>query len=102
MTTLVVWSEELLSYDMGDHPLDPVRVELTMALARGLGVLDRPGVTVASPEPADDAALTRVHDPAYLQAVRAAPDDPYFQGWGLGTSDNPVFDRMHEGSALVD
>jgi acetoin utilization protein AcuC len=70
-------------------------------LARELGVLDRPDVTVVSPAPADDAALTRVHDPAYLQAVRSAPDDPYFQGWGLGTSDNPVFDRMHEASALV-
>ena len=34
----------LLDYDLGDHPLDPVRVELTMALARELGVLDRPGV----------------------------------------------------------
>jgi acetoin utilization protein AcuC len=101
MTTMVVWSEELLSYDMGDHPLDPVRVELTMALARSLGVLDRPEVTVVSPELADDAALTRVHDPAYLQAVRAAPDDPFFEGWGLGTPDNPIFDGMHAASALV-
>ena len=40
--TLVTWDEALLGYDMGDHPLDPVRVELTMALARELGVLDRP------------------------------------------------------------
>jgi acetoin utilization protein AcuC len=101
MTTLVVWSEELLGYDLGDHPLDPVRVELTVALARSLGVLYRPGVTVAAPKPADDAALTRVHDPAYLQAVRSAPDDPFFQGWGLGTPDNPIFDRMHEASALI-
>jgi acetoin utilization protein AcuC len=99
--TMVVWSDELLAYDMGDHPLDPVRVELTMALARSLGVLDRPGVTVVAPEPADDAALTRVHDPAYLDAVRSAPDDPYFSGWGLGTPDNPTFPRMHDASALV-
>ena len=34
--TVVVWDEALLTYDMGDHPLDPVRVELTMALAREL------------------------------------------------------------------
>lgn len=99
--TLVVWGEEMLSYDLGDHPLDPVRVELTIALARALGVLDRPGVTVERPKPADDAALTRVHHPGYLHAVRAAPDDPYFSGWGLGTGDNPIFERMHEASALV-
>jgi acetoin utilization protein AcuC len=104
MNTLVVWAEDLLGYDFGDHPLDPVRVELTMALARGLGVLDRPGVSMAAPEPADDATLTRVHDPEYLDAVRAAPRSGPFgpmAHWGLGTGDNPVFEGMHEASALV-
>ncbi|MGC4895867.1 acetoin utilization protein AcuC [Micromonospora sp. DT31] len=99
--TMVVWDEALLAYDMGDHPLDPVRVELTMALARELGVLDRPGVRLVKPEAADDALLTRVHDPAYLDAVRSAPRNPLFAGFGLGTSDNPVFEGMHEASALV-
>ncbi|MBM7075902.1 MULTISPECIES: acetoin utilization protein AcuC [Micromonospora] len=99
--TLVVWDESLLDYDMGEHPLDPVRVELTVALARELGVLDRPGVRLVEPEPADDATLTRVHRPDYLEAVRAAPRDPLFAGYGLGTSDNPVFDGMHESSALI-
>ncbi len=41
--TVVMWDEALLAYNLGDHPLDPVRVELTIALARELGVLDRPG-----------------------------------------------------------
>jgi acetoin utilization protein AcuC len=81
--------------------MDPVRVELTIALARELGVLDRPGVRVVAPTPADDAALTRVHRPDYLDAVRAAPHDPFFSGYGLGTPDNPVFEGMHEASALI-
>ncbi len=98
---MVVWDEALLAYDMGDHPLDPVRVELTVALARELGVLDRPGVRVITPGPADDALLTRVHDPRFLAAVRAAPRDPLFAGFGMGTSDNPVFEGMHESSALI-
>jgi acetoin utilization protein AcuC len=104
MNTMLVWGEELLGYDLGDHPLDPVRVELTVALARGLGVLDRPGVTVVAPQPADDATLTRVHDAEYLDAVRAAPGAGPFgpmAHWGLGTGDNPIFDKMHEASALV-
>jgi acetoin utilization protein AcuC len=101
MSTVVVWTDELLAYDLGDHPLDPVRVELTMALATDLGVLARDGVTVVEPVPADDAALTLVHTPAYLDAVRAAPHEPFFSGWGLGTGDNPIFDGMHEASALV-
>ncbi|SCF30754.1 acetoin utilization protein AcuC [Micromonospora viridifaciens] len=99
--TVVVWDDALLAYDMGDHPLDPVRVELAMALARELGVLDRPGVRLVKPEPADDELLTRVHDPRYLDAVRVAPRDPLFAGFGLGTSDNPIFEGMHEASALV-
>jgi acetoin utilization protein AcuC len=100
-TTAVVWDESLLSYDMGDHPLNPVRVELTMALARELGVLDRTGVRMITPSPADDAALRRIHRAEYLDAVRLAPSDPFFTGWGLNTPDNPVFEGMHEASARV-
>jgi len=97
----VVWDEALLGYDLGEHPLDPVRVELTIALARSLGIFDRPNVTVVPPLTADEALLRLVHDAAYLDAVRKAPDDPYFRGHGLNTPDNPVFARMHDNSALV-
>jgi acetoin utilization protein AcuC len=98
----VVWDDGFLGYDLGDHPLDPVRLRLTMALAGDLGVLDRSNVTILRPEPADEATLERVHDQAYIAAVKSAPDDPFLRGQhGLGTSDNPVFDRMHEASALV-
>lgn len=96
MSSTVVWTDELLHYDLGDHPLDPVRVELTMALARELGVLDRPGVQLLAPEPADDATLARIHNVKYIDAVkRGGP------GFGLDTPDNPVFPGMHEAAALV-
>jgi acetoin utilization protein AcuC len=95
----VAWDERLTGYDFGPgHPLAPVRVELTMALARALGVLDTAGVTVSVPEPAGAAELELAHDPAYLAAVRAGAADLAF---GLGTPDNPVFAGMHEASALV-
>ena len=100
-TTAVVWDSALLGYDMGDHPLNPVRVELTMALARELGVLSRPGVRMITPRPAGDADLTRVHRADYLDAVRLAPIDPFFTGWGLNTPDNPVFEGMHDASARI-
>ncbi len=49
-TFTLVWDERLTKYDFGPgHPLAPVRVELTIALARELGVLDRPEVTVLAP-----------------------------------------------------
>jgi acetoin utilization protein AcuC len=96
--TLVLWDDALLSYDLGDHPLDPVRVELTMALARELGLFDRADVTMAKPVPADDEALLRIHTADYIKAVRRGVADPRF---GLGTPDNPTFDGMHDASALV-
>ncbi len=99
----VVWDDGYLDYDLGeDHPLHPVRLALTMSLARSLGVLDRPQVRVLTPEPADDALLMLVHDGSYLAAVRRAPDDPWAAAEvGLGTPDNPIFPRMHEASALI-
>jgi acetoin utilization protein AcuC len=101
----VAWDERLTEYDFGPgHPLAPVRVELTMRLARAFGVLTAPGVVVAAPERATDAELELVHTPEYISAVRRAgtsgPDASLLR-FGLGTADDPVFAGMHEASALV-
>ncbi|MGH3753249.1 MAG: acetoin utilization protein AcuC [Pseudonocardiaceae bacterium] len=94
----VVWDEAFLGYDLGGrHPLDPVRLDLTIRLARSLGVLD--GVSPLVPVQATDDELRTVHSDDYLTAVKQAPRG--YLGHGLGTSDNPVFARMHEASALV-
>jgi acetoin utilization protein AcuC len=98
-TLHVAWDERLTGYDFGPgHPLAPVRVELTIALAEAFGVLAGPGVTVAAPAAASTAELELVHDPRYITAVRTGVADAAF---GLGTPDNPVFTGMHEASALV-
>ncbi|QFY05661.1 acetoin utilization protein AcuC [Nonomuraea phyllanthi] len=97
----VIWDDELISYDFGPgHPLAPVRVELTMALARELGVLDK--VEVAGCAPATDAELAMVHDPGYVEVVKrvSASGRPDL-GAGLGTVDNPAFKGVHEASALI-
>jgi acetoin utilization protein AcuC len=99
----VAWDDALTQYDFGPgHPLAPVRVALTMALAGDLEVLSAPPVSVFAPPPATDAELATVHDEDYIAAVREAgrslmPNAEF----GLGTSDNPVFEGMHEASALV-
>jgi acetoin utilization protein AcuC len=97
----LAWDDRLTTYDFGPgHPLAPVRVELTMELARGLDVLA--GLSVQRPEPATDAELELVHDPRYLAAVRrSGADVSPAPAFGLGTPDNPVFPGMHEASALV-
>jgi acetoin utilization protein AcuC len=104
-SVLVLWDDVLASYDFGrGHPLRPLRLELTIALARDLGVLDRPGVTVRAPVSSGQETLELVHDRDYIEAVRRAPDDVMGRlgaRYGLGSGDNPVFPRMHEAAALV-
>jgi acetoin utilization protein AcuC len=99
----VVWDEALTRYDFGaGHPFDPVRLRLTMDLARELGVLKAPSVTVVEPSPATDLELETVHDPEYVSVVRHVGRAlvPAI-GFGLGTDDDPVFEGMHEAAALV-
>ncbi len=102
---LILWSEDLLKYDLGaTHPMAPGRLALTIELARALDVLNRPNVLMTVAQPATDATLELVHDPAYIAAVRGAPFRQVAEllsRFGLGDADNPVFDQMHEAAALV-
>ncbi|WP_370147733.1 acetoin utilization protein AcuC [Streptacidiphilus sp. EB129] len=97
------WDDAVTRYDFGPgHPMDPVRLRLTMALVRAFGLDRLPGVTVDAAPPAGDSTLELVHDPAYIAAVRqtaatGVPDPAR----GLGTEDNPAFAAMHEASALI-
>jgi len=100
----VVYDETLTAYDFGPgHPLAPIRVDLTMRLARALGVLDLPDVTMYDAPGATQQQLELVHDADYVAAVRRAGDDPTRgdQRHGLGTADNPTFAGMHEASAHI-
>jgi len=98
-TSSVVWDDRFLGYDFGEHPMSPVRLDLTMRLARALGVLDR--VAVVPSVPADEQQLLTVHSADYLAAVREASSDPSYVGFGLGTTDDPVFPGMYDASALI-
>ncbi|HEX4190113.1 MAG TPA: acetoin utilization protein AcuC [Marmoricola sp.] len=97
--SVVVYDETLTGYDFGPaHPMNPIRVDLTMRLTEALGVLDRPDglVRVAAPD-ATDADLLLVHDAALIEAVRRSGADPsrHQPRFGLGTDDNPTFVNMH-------
>jgi acetoin utilization protein AcuC len=121
-TLHVAWDDELARYDFGPgHPMAPLRVKLTIELARAFGILDLDGVSVRAPRPATDAEIALVHDPGYIEVVRRAghraaeavgarapggagsPDGLRRMAlmFGLGTEDDPVFPRMHEASALA-
>ncbi|WP_084955997.1 acetoin utilization protein AcuC [Thermoactinospora rubra] len=97
----VIWDDALTSYNFGPgHPLAPIRVELTMALSRELGVLDK--ADLAGCAPASDDELALVHKRDYIEAVkRVSADGRPDLTVGLGTPDNPAFAGVHEASALI-
>ena len=104
-TLHVAWDERLAAYDFGPgRPMAPVRVELTIELARAFGLFAEAGVSAERPAPATDVQLEMVHVQRYIAAVRLAggPDpDSSILSFGLGTGDDPVFPGMHNASALV-
>jgi acetoin utilization protein AcuC len=95
----VVWDDGYLRYDFGDHPMHPVRLDLTIRLARELGVLDR--VEMFPPVPATREELLTAHTAGYLDALHTAAHDPTYEGHGLGTADDPIFEEMDEVGALI-
>ncbi|MDK1475403.1 acetoin utilization protein AcuC [Streptomyces sp. 549] len=98
----VMWDEAVTNYDFGpQHPMDPVRLALTMRLVEAFG-LDRDARVVSAP-PAGDATLRMVHHRDYVEAVKRASADPRSAdgSYGLGTEDVPAFRNMHEASALI-
>ncbi|MFJ6798996.1 acetoin utilization protein AcuC [Streptomyces sp. NPDC091268] len=99
---LLMWDEAVTKYDFGPgHPMDPVRLALTMGLVRAFG-LDRE-LEVRAGKPAGDSTLRLVHRPDYVAAVREVSGDPGAAdgSYGLGTTDDPAFHGMHEASALI-
>ncbi len=100
----LVWDETFLGYDFGPaHPMAPIRVDLTVRLAREFGLFELPHVKVADAPVAPDDLLRLVHGPDYIDAVRRVSRDPSRPDpvHGLGTDDNPIFAGMHEASAHI-
>lgn len=99
---MVVWDDAMTEYDFGSsHPMSPVRLDLTMRLARSLGVLD--SLTVVAPDNPADSLLLLGHTSEYVEAVRRCgvlPNSIDLE-FGLGTPDVPTFADMHGVSAHI-
>lgn len=102
--SVIVWDPALIEYNFGrSHPMSPIRVELTMALVRDLGLLDVDGVRLVDPVDGEPFLAT-VHDQDYIDAVRSCNDgqiNAQCLRYGLGTSDDPVFEHIHTASARI-
>lgn len=98
----LVWHPDLAAYDLGDaHPLNPLRLTLSVELMEAFGLLS-PDNTL-TPRQATENELLLVHSIGYVEAVRQASDwnFGFRMAMGLGTEDNPVFPGMHEIAALT-
>lgn len=98
----LIWSDSLADYDLGDgHPLNPLRLTLTIELMRAYALLDR--IDVIEPRPATMDELQLVHARGYIEAVQESSDwsAGLHQNVGLGTEDNPIFPGMHDLAALT-
>src|SRR5699024_12693755 len=99
MTSLAqfMWSDDLTRYIFGPHhPMSPIRLELTVRLARELGVWDFDDIAVVGPATASDDELELVHSHEYVAAVKGAGSS-----WGgktdiaLGTDDVEVLSVIY-------
>ena len=82
----------------GDHPLHPVRLDLTMRLADSLGVLATDRVECSGPRrptPCSPWCTTRL--------PRGGPAAPTTRSSGTAWArpDNPIFEGMYEAAALI-
>jgi acetoin utilization protein AcuC len=98
----LIWDPALAEYDLGpSHPLNPLRLTLTVDLMEAFGLLAPDDVI--SPREASDKELLLVHSGGYIEAVRHAGDwaSDFRPAMGLGTEDNPIYPGMHEIAALT-
>jgi acetoin utilization protein AcuC len=95
---LLVYGPRSTTYDFGPtHPLTPRRFGPGISLLEALGA-----VPALAPEPATDDELEWIHEPAYLDVVKAFSREPVGPPRaGIGPGDNPAFAGMHEASASV-
>ena len=100
----MVFDETLTDYDFGPaHPMNPIRVDLTVRLAEQLRVVGDGAMPLVAAPHATDADLLTVHTADLIEAVRRTSVDPadIQPELGLGTDDNPTFAGMHEAARHV-
>lgn len=102
----LVMAHDVRAYDFGpSHPLRPERVLLTYDHIEHLGFRELEGLRRIDSRRASDESILRAHDADYVAMVKMLGDNnTRARGglqYGLGTLDNPIFERMHEASAAV-
>ncbi len=99
-----IYSDQFLSYKFREnHPFNQIRIQITLDLLNKMKAINPK--QIISPRKATDEEIALIHDPSYIEIVKRAgageltPEEtmPY----GIGSEDTPIFENMHEISALV-
>ncbi|HLZ94869.1 MAG TPA: acetoin utilization protein AcuC [Candidatus Dormibacteraeota bacterium] len=104
----LVYGDALMKHHLSDtHPLQPIRVQLTMEQIRSTGLIEH--CHLVPPRAATIEELELVHSPDYVDLVQQlsnpatrqhVPHDRVIAA-GFDSADNPISDELHEGTALV-
>lgn len=102
--SIFIFSEEQLKYKFSkDHPFNHLRLKLTLDLLQRMNAITEQDIIL--PRMATDEELHLIHDPSYVEAVKKAGrgelTGDLAESYGLGTDDTPIFQGMHEASALL-
>jgi acetoin utilization protein AcuC len=104
----LVYGDELMKHWLSEeHPLQPIRVKLSMELIQSTGLIEY--CHLVPPRRATIEELELVHSPDYVKLVRALSDPRQrarvprarIVEAGFDSADNPISDELHEGTALV-
>lgn len=86
------------------HPMKPQRLQMVHDLLEAYGAFSHPNSLLVPPRPATPDEVALVHDPAYIDVVRALSDGvhvPEASRHGFsGNGDNPVYPGMYEAALL--
>ena len=64
---VLIFSDDYLKYDFGpEHPLKPVRLQLTHELLKAYGILDDPKAETKAPRMAIEEEIELVHTKEYM------------------------------------
>ncbi|MEO4051907.1 acetoin utilization protein AcuC [Solibacillus sp. CAU 1738] len=99
-----IYSPDQLGYKFSDsHPFNHKRLTLTMDLLKNIGALSDDDIVPA--RTATDEEIALAHDHQYIEIVKKAGrgelTSQQGENFGIGTEDTPMFQNMHEASALL-
>lgn len=104
----LVWGEEFMRYRLSeDHPLQPIRVKLTVEMIEQTGLAKY--AEVVPPRRASDEEIGLCHSRRYIEVVKALSDParrrqvPWADvaATGFAHPDNPIAEGMHEACAAI-